>query len=1306
MTSKKNITKFVLLLLSFCLVPAFAAATPTITIVGDFNGIPSVSPFGFLKGGTDYNVEFSISDADASAGSYLVDANISLACVKGTGTPLFDDLNLSTDFVHDTNNLNLGFDVNFTWVNRASTLYSTSSRGDVNLAITSCYYSPQVWYDSINNRTYVLWMQRPYSGGQYGIENYFFYYDHAKGTVSDSVLVTPYYTDAIDLHGHGAIITTDSGTVMVAYEQLDNDGHTHNSPMMLRKFDSYGTAVPFGASKDITDVNLEDTITVTGTDLDPDCSGMYVVGGEYPEGSGIDYYVREDGEFYLWDDGYHRWRISAALEEMGVCWDLETWYPIGTFGHYYCDYDTQGSAVVTNIKVTTETAHGFSTDDTIYISPVAGISPSIYGLYSIVENDETSFYIQGQAAQGYSGTLSGTPTCNGGSFTTELGDYHAYPHLFRVGSRIYVLSRTNADAMQNPYVDLYYTDDEGVTWSSVIRIVNLAGDGYYWAYSVAVPSSLDDKLRITVNEYDNVRIRKIYYLESSDGVNWSNIDDSHSQDVSDTSLSRDNLIDYYLLKDSGSDSIWNEVTSGSITPSGRIYFLITEQATGSYPQTRNHYIRYWDGGWLEKTITPFSGISVPSADDTGDNAVQRIFAYDDNTIDVFAIHKVGSARELERWHTGDGGDNWLKAEDITSNSSFNHNYLTITANASSTVPWLLASSYKNNQPSSADIRLWTEGYHSANWDFNACLILDFNSNGTYYTKIADFNVLFDSTIPTTLDNDGNNTWQNTDANIQFSCSDNNAGCKNFYYSVDDTNYQKSWGGDTNIGIELGTDGNHSIWCWSGDRTDNNSTAKLIYSAIDKTAPGTVENATVDLNNTWQKTDANIQFSCSDSAGGCRNFYYSVDDVNYQVGWGLDENIGISLTTDANHEIFYWSDDNASGVGDNNENARLLYVGVDKTNPSTPTVTAPSTTTAASATITYTTTDATSGIKKYWAREQGQAWVDNGANTSYEFSISSGESLPTTHTYCVKATDNSDNNSNEECVNITFQAASSRRIAPIIAPAPPGKPPAIVETKQVLALQREFIPLEEASIPVLDPTEKELGLNVKRLATEKDLLFTRNLRARGLWGTTAIVKYSNIVTLTVENVSEKTLRAIELIEGIPKELAESAAVIASDRDFIVIEEDPVIKFLIGDLGAGEKASVSYDFNASLERGQITEQQFNEMSAPVALIRLEEEDTCMGMLCDDFNPCTRDYCIEGECVYAEMSEGAKCGKEMHCMQGKCVKIEKEKIVPAIETVVAPPWLQARQELMAATSLALALAIAGFLNYVRRQQRPKKQ
>lgn len=77
-----------------------------------------LSVTNLLQGGADVNASFSVSDFDTNASAFTVDANLSTVPAVGQGEyVIFADFNLAIDFNafggQDTNNLGLGFDVNF-----------------------------------------------------------------------------------------------------------------------------------------------------------------------------------------------------------------------------------------------------------------------------------------------------------------------------------------------------------------------------------------------------------------------------------------------------------------------------------------------------------------------------------------------------------------------------------------------------------------------------------------------------------------------------------------------------------------------------------------------------------------------------------------------------------------------------------------------------------------------------------------------------------------------------------------------------------------------------------------------------------------------------------------------------------------------------------------------------------------------------------------------------------------------------------------------------------------------------------------
>jgi len=203
-------------------------------------------------------------------------------------------------------------------------------------------------------------------------------------------------------------------------------------------------------------------------------------------------------------------------------------------------------------------------------------------------------------------------------------------------------------------------------------------------------------------------------------------------------------------------------------------------------------------------------------------------------------------------------------------------------------------------------------------------ILDNNSASAY------LNIGLDQTAPT-IDHNATGwetEWFNYDLNVNFACSDADAGCKTIAYGVvGDANYFLP-AEDGNAWKEFSTDGNHEVFYYASDAADNNSASAYLNIGIDKTAPTIDHNAT-GWETEWFNYDLNINFSCSDATSGCKTLAYGiVDDANYYIALDLDSNVGVNITVDGNTEIFYYASDEA----DNNSASAYLNIGLDQTAP--------------------------------------------------------------------------------------------------------------------------------------------------------------------------------------------------------------------------------------------------------------------------------------------------------------------------------------------------------------------------------------
>jgi len=358
------------------------------------------------------------------------------------------------------------------------------------------------------------------------------------------------------------------------------------------------------------------------------------------------------------------------------------------------------------------------------------------------------------------------------------------------------------------------------------------------------------------------------------------------------------------------------------------------------------------------------------------------------------------------------------------------------------------------------------------------------------------------------------------------------------------------------------------------------------------------------------------------------------------------------------------------------------------------------TSGSAVTFSFIGTDDASAIAKYWVRMDGGGWIDNGTATTYSFSPGPGEVLPAEHTFYVKATNDAvpDLNSGVASRAMRFESATGGAAGAGTGATPGGTPVQPVVAVQLFSASNAFTPLSEPSIPVLDQTATGVGLEKKRFAAADELLIIRSINAFALMGGEGVSAYWNKVFIEVRNIGGAPLSGVEIIEGIGKGIVGGASLIHSDDSFEVIEPDPILRFFLGDVQPGEKKTVSYDFNRSLAAGSVTQEMFNGMAAPTALVLLQQGDACMGVYCNDSNPCTRDYCKKGECVFAPMNGGAKCAEGNVCQQGKCAAAPAPEIT--LQVVQFTPL-----ELGAVVALAGAAVLGVAWQFTAGRWRKKK-
>lgn len=183
-----------------------------------------------------------------------------------------------------------------------------------------------------------------------------------------------------------------------------------------------------------------------------------------------------------------------------------------------------------------------------------------------------------------------------------ITDDVAYNNLTLVGDRIYITCRSY------PLIEngVRYSDDNGETWSTLKPILNTGSYSDYWAYPKTVFSKT--KLMHFVSLYDTVVDNKysdVYYLESVDGVNYSNKAGTYTRNIDSLKLSKADLDNYYLVRTISPH--FNSVHATCSYNNEPFYALESPTTDGAID------FGYWNGSaWATKEIT-VSGIKLRDA---------------------------------------------------------------------------------------------------------------------------------------------------------------------------------------------------------------------------------------------------------------------------------------------------------------------------------------------------------------------------------------------------------------------------------------------------------------------------------------------------------------------------------------------------------------------------------------------------------------------------------------------------------------------------------------------------------------------
>jgi hypothetical protein len=191
---------------------------------------------------------------------------------------------------------------------------------------------------------------------------------------------------------------------------------------------------------------------------------------------------------------------------------------------------------------------------------------------------------------------------------------------------------------------------------------------------------------------------------------------------------------------------------------------------------------------------------------------------------------------------------------------------------------------------------------------------------------------------------GASGWNNSDVTVSFTCSDDRSGIPS---------------GSCPAPAKLtGEGGSQSVTGTVSDNAGNSESATVGGINIDKTAPLTTATPTSPNANGWNNTSVTVSLTATDPLSGVAATYYVLDPAS---GGTVQTGTSATIDGEGTHTLGFWSVDNAGNV----EQSHTIQVKIDTTAPTVTSSSSPAPNgngwNNTSVTVTFTCSDALSGI---------------------------------------------------------------------------------------------------------------------------------------------------------------------------------------------------------------------------------------------------------------------------------------------------------------------------------------------------------
>ena len=251
--------------------------------------------------------------------------------------------------------------------------------------------------------------------------------------------------------------------------------------------------------------------------------------------------------------------------------------------------------------------------------------------------------------------------------------------------------------------------------------------------------------------------------------------------------------------------------------------------------------------------------------------------------------------------------------------------------------------------------------------------------------------------------DGTKEWITSSTSISLSATDSGAGLNKTFYYIDNLPAIEYTAPFTI------SSGMHTIYYYSIDKLGNIETAKSTVVYVDNMAPITNYSLIGTLGDAgWYKSNVIVNLTSSDDGSGVNKTYYKIGAGNWS-----EYTTPFTISEEGQTTIYYYSIDKLGNVEAN----KSITIKIDKTAPTAihsivGTLVEGKYTT--DVTISFTASDATSGVKEIRYKVDGTNYVISGSYGSY--AVSSEGS----HTVEYYAVDNAGNACSTATISFTIQ----------------------------------------------------------------------------------------------------------------------------------------------------------------------------------------------------------------------------------------------------------------------------------------------